>query len=269
MNAFISYSSKDKSIAAEIASQLEKRGHHVWLDRESISIGEQWDVSIAQGLGSAKVFILLLSPNSVKSKYVKKEFIYACSMKLKILPVVVKSLVLPEEWKFNLGRKQMLYYEAEPKLTIDRISEVLTRVDRTLYLDGELVDTLINEQIRIISYWLRRLAEQGSACRGDHVIFIPADKRSANIYIQAAKMSDGNLLLEASSRLCPPLSIDDSMNERLIDLGWTHPATVNYSRTIRIEDKDELDNAANFIILTFMTVYGIDPNESILVEYSL
>ncbi|MEE4235471.1 MAG: toll/interleukin-1 receptor domain-containing protein [Anderseniella sp.] len=268
-NALISYSSKDRSTALEVARQLEEKGHHIWLDSKSISAGEQWDAGIAQGLSSARVLILLLSPNSVRSEYVKKEFSYASSLKLEILPVVIKSLILPEEWKFNLERKQKLFYERDPKATIDKIAKVLTSADQTLYLPGELVDTLMNDQIRIISYWLKKLVEQGSADQGDHVVFHPVKEKRNNVYIQAAKMNDGSLLLEASSRLWAPLTMDDTMNRKLLGLGWSHPARANYSRTIRIQDRNELENAANIILLTFMSVYNVNPNESIEVEHTL
>lgn len=268
-NAFISYSSKDRPTALEVARQLEEKGHNIWLDRTSISAGEQWDAGIVRGLSSARVLILLLSPSSVRSEYVKKEFSYASSLKLEILPVVIKSSILPEEWKFNLERKQMLFYELDPKATIDKISKVLTSVDQTLCLPGELVDTLINDQIRIISHWLKKLVEQGSADQGDHVIFHPVKEKRNNVYIQVAKMNDGSLLVEASSRLWAPLTMDDNMNRKLLELGWSHPARSNYSRTIRIQDKNELENAASIILLTFITVYNASPNESIEVEHTL
>jgi hypothetical protein len=268
-NAFISYSRKDKAIALEVARQLEQKGHHVWLDQESISAGEQWDAGIAQGLSSANALILLLSPDSVGSEYVKKEFDYASSLHLEILPVVIRSLILPDVWKFNLGRTQMLSWESDPKATMDKILTALSSADQTLYVPGELVDTLMNDQIRIISYWLKRLVEKGSTDQGDYVIFSPVHEKTSNVYIQAAKQNDGSLVLEASSKLWPPLTMDEAMRGKLLELGWSQPGDGNYSRVARIQDKSELEHAANIVLLTLMHAYNVDPDESIEVEHSL
>lgn len=268
-NAFISYSRKDKAIALEVARQLEQKGHHVWLDQESISAGEQWDAGIAQGLSSANALILLLSPDSVGSEYVKKEFDYASSLHLEILPVVIRSLILPDVWKFNLGRTQMLSWESDPKATMDKILTALSSADQTLYLPGDPVDTLMNDQIRIISYWLKRLVETGSADQGDYVIFSPVHEKTSNVYIQAAKQNDGSLVLEASSKLWPPLTMDEAMCGKILELGWSQPGDGNYSRVVRIQDKSELEHAANIVLLTLMHAYNVDPDESIEVEHSL
>lgn len=266
-NAFISYSSKDRSIALTIAELLEKKGHRIWLDQKVINTGSQWDTSITDGLDSARALILLLSPNSVKSEYVKQEYSYACGMKLQILPVIIKALILPEEWKFNLSRTQILFYEADPKDTIDKIAKTLSDTDQTIYLPGEVVDTLINNQISIISFWMKKLVENGSAQKGDFVIF-GADHEK-NIYIQVAKNADGSLHVEASGKLTPPLELDENQKKALLNTGWSFPSDMNYFRTLWIRDKTELDNAANLVLLTLMTVYKIDPDESITVQHSL
>ena len=74
---FISYSSKDKILAHTIKDKLESHGHGVWLDHKSIASGQIWKDVLNRGLKNTSVMIVIVSKNSLKSKWVQKETIYA------------------------------------------------------------------------------------------------------------------------------------------------------------------------------------------------
>ena len=74
---FISYSSKDRSIANTIKEKLENHGHGIWLDYKSITSGQLWKESLNKGLKNTYVMIVLVSENSSKSEWVRKETLYA------------------------------------------------------------------------------------------------------------------------------------------------------------------------------------------------
>lgn len=76
---FISYSSKDRGIARMIRKSLQQKGHTVWMDIDSIGLGEKWKDSIYRGLKNAYHMMVLVSRPAIKSKYVQDEINFAKS----------------------------------------------------------------------------------------------------------------------------------------------------------------------------------------------
>lgn len=62
---FISYSHSDSVWAEALYNKLTEMGYRVWYDRNSISVGEEWDVAIHQGIKTTRCFIALLSDSMV------------------------------------------------------------------------------------------------------------------------------------------------------------------------------------------------------------
>jgi formylglycine-generating enzyme required for sulfatase activity len=69
---FISYSSKDRGKAKDIAEALKRQGFSVWWDR-SILPGETFDTVIEEALEAAKCVIVLWSKTSVYKEWVRTE----------------------------------------------------------------------------------------------------------------------------------------------------------------------------------------------------
>ena len=65
MHIFLSYSSSDRDVAHRIHLSLVGQQHNVFLDREDLSPGLEYDNRIAQELQRAHLFIFLISPDSV------------------------------------------------------------------------------------------------------------------------------------------------------------------------------------------------------------
>lgn len=61
-DAFISYASEDVHSAKRLADDLTRHNLSVWIDRASLSGGEQWEESIRYAISQSKLFIILLSP---------------------------------------------------------------------------------------------------------------------------------------------------------------------------------------------------------------
>jgi hypothetical protein len=75
--AFLSHSSKNRSIAAKLARVLVRHGVPVWYSRTAILGAKQWHDEIGKALRRCDWFLLLLSPDAVKSKWVKRELLFA------------------------------------------------------------------------------------------------------------------------------------------------------------------------------------------------
>jgi tetratricopeptide (TPR) repeat protein len=74
VGVFLSHSSKDKPFVRDLADALEAGGEiKVWLDEREIDYGQNIVLKIADGL-DADFVLLILSPDSVDSKWVKEEW---------------------------------------------------------------------------------------------------------------------------------------------------------------------------------------------------
>ena len=70
---FLSYSGKDLALAQRVASDLRNAGFKVFFAYDSIAKGEKWTSAIDRGLNESGIFLVLLTPNSVQSEWVKEE----------------------------------------------------------------------------------------------------------------------------------------------------------------------------------------------------
>ena len=87
---FISYSRRDQEFVTRLASDLDAQVAGVWFDQSDIQLGENWHDAIIEGIRECKAFILVLSPDSVESKYVREELNKALELGKTIFPVIYR-----------------------------------------------------------------------------------------------------------------------------------------------------------------------------------
>lgn len=98
---FLSHSSMDKEIVISVALDLNEKGITTWLDAFDILPGESIVSKINQGLSNCEFVLLFLSKNSVKSKWVEKEWESILwdeinSNKIKIIPIKLEDCEIPK-----------------------------------------------------------------------------------------------------------------------------------------------------------------------------
>jgi hypothetical protein len=92
---FISYSRKDMGFVRKLAGDLEKAGYDVWWDLTDLRGGDDWVRVIPAAIESSQHFIIVLSPNSVESEWVRKEYMQALSLHRKIIPIMLAATGVP------------------------------------------------------------------------------------------------------------------------------------------------------------------------------
>lgn len=85
---FISYSRDDREIAKRFAAALSKEGFRVWWDA-ALHSGETFDEIIEEQLRAAKAVVVLWSPRSVKSRWVRAEATLA-DRRNKLVPAIIE-----------------------------------------------------------------------------------------------------------------------------------------------------------------------------------
>ncbi len=108
---FVSYSHKDKRDMEEIKDLLEHSGIRYWYDM-GLHSGEDWNSVIARRLDKAAACIVLLSPNSVESEYVKNELSFAISRCIPIHILMLKDFEIPIDVDMMICRIQRIKKEA-------------------------------------------------------------------------------------------------------------------------------------------------------------
>lgn len=92
---FISYSRKDLSFIERLAADLKNAGFDVWYDLASLGGGSRWGREIEAAIKKSRYVIVVLSPASVASEWVEREFLFASNRKRKIIPLLYRPCELP------------------------------------------------------------------------------------------------------------------------------------------------------------------------------
>lgn len=97
---FISHDWRDKEFARKIAADLEVAGARIWIDEAEIAVGEMLIEKIRRGIDEMDYLAVVLSPNSIRSEWVKREIDVAMNQEIegrrvKVLPLLFRQCELP------------------------------------------------------------------------------------------------------------------------------------------------------------------------------
>jgi HEAT repeat protein len=93
-HVFISYAHADADFVVLLKSELEKAGFLHWIDSDQLRAGEDWREAIDDGIKSAFVLIVIMSPKAKASHYVMYEWAYALGTGIKVIPVLLRKTKL-------------------------------------------------------------------------------------------------------------------------------------------------------------------------------
>ncbi len=127
--AFVSYSKRDKAIARRLHATLENAGLRTWMDSSKLSAGEQLTKNIEEAITEASCVVVLLSPDSNASDWVRKEVEFACRQEKPIFLVSIRN-VPPADW-FPEDIRDQIRIDAGASLTQASRREIIDRVYHT------------------------------------------------------------------------------------------------------------------------------------------
>lgn len=94
---FLSYSFQDKDWAERIRLELEAKGIKTFSPARDIHMGDNLAERITEGIVQSQAFIVLLSPESVRSEAIIRELRIALSLRRgRIFPILLKDCEVPE-----------------------------------------------------------------------------------------------------------------------------------------------------------------------------
>ena len=92
---FISYSRKDIDFVRKLAGDLEKANYDVWWDITDLRGGDEWVTRIAAAIEASETVIVVLSPDSFQSEWVRKEYTQAIGLHKRIIPIMFMPSPVP------------------------------------------------------------------------------------------------------------------------------------------------------------------------------
>jgi hypothetical protein len=107
-DVFISYSSKDKTIADAAVAVLESRGLRCWVAPRDIVPGKEWSESIIEGLNQCRMMVLVFSANSNSSQQVVREVERAVNRNLPIVPFRIENLMPSKAMEYFISHQHWL-----------------------------------------------------------------------------------------------------------------------------------------------------------------
>ena len=97
---FLSHSSKDKDFVRRLANDLQSSNVPVWFDEWELQVGDSLNHKIQEGINESGWLAIVISNNSINSKWVEKELNAALTTELEkrqvfVLPIVIEDCEIP------------------------------------------------------------------------------------------------------------------------------------------------------------------------------
>lgn len=102
-DAFISYSSKDKTVADAVCARLEAAGIRCWIAPRDVLAGTSYGEAIIEAIHTAKIMVLVFSSNANTSGHIPKEVERAVSNGLTILPFRIEDVPPGKSLDYFIG----------------------------------------------------------------------------------------------------------------------------------------------------------------------
>lgn len=115
---FISYSHKDLAFTQSLYSQLIQSGYNVWVDWNKISLADEWQQLVRQGIQLADLCLLIISPNFLASHGCALETEHILSIQKPILLVLLCAETLLPKMLTGCDRIHMESLDSLDKTTL-------------------------------------------------------------------------------------------------------------------------------------------------------
>lgn len=113
---FISYGPEDAEFVAWLSESLHHMGHYVWVDRDQIFGGSRTFDAIHHALDQSEVMLLVVTPESLRSRLVSSEWTYFYYEREKnLIPIFLRPLESPDKLNFMLAALQSIDFHREDR----------------------------------------------------------------------------------------------------------------------------------------------------------
>lgn len=142
---FLSHSSKDKEFVRRLSNDLQSNDVPVWFDELELKVGDSLNQKIQEGINESGWLGIILSNNSIKSRWVEQELNAAFSKELEqkqvfILPILIEDCEMP----IFLKDKLFADFRSDYQKGFDALIRRLVP-EPSKYYEEHLTDNLLEE----------------------------------------------------------------------------------------------------------------------------
>jgi hypothetical protein len=129
LRIFLSYASSDRIYADRLQELLSRRPNVRVFTDEMLSAGEDWKSKLKDELASCDIFSVLLSPNSVDSKWVLQELGAAWAIEKPIMPIFTQPGLFSQ---FPVALNQDQFIDIKDTEKPELLNQILQRYEKNL-----------------------------------------------------------------------------------------------------------------------------------------
>ena len=107
-DVFISYSSKDKTVADATCATLESRGIRCWMAPRDITPGADWGEAIVDAINGSRAFVLVFSENANASPQIKREVERTINRGIPVIPLRIENVMPAKSLEYFLSTPHWL-----------------------------------------------------------------------------------------------------------------------------------------------------------------
>ena len=125
---FVSYSRQDTEIADRLINDLARAERDYWLDTTAIKGGDDWILTIAEGIRNSYAMIVIVTANSLDSRWVRDEILWARRKKKKIIPLLFADVEEMDQYLLLVGDQEIDFLEQDYAKALDWLLKSLPPV---------------------------------------------------------------------------------------------------------------------------------------------
>lgn len=127
-DVFVSYSTKDSTTAFSVVSAFEEQGISCWIAPRNIPNGTLWADAIDTAIEKSRIFLVIVSENSINSKQVPKEIALAITNCDHIVPLRIDQVDLVGSFRYYLSDYQWVDAQPGVSATISTLAQDVLRI---------------------------------------------------------------------------------------------------------------------------------------------
>jgi hypothetical protein len=155
-DVFISYSTKDKTVADAVCAKLESQKIRCWIAPRDVPAGQPFAASLVKAIRASSVIVLILSQGSNQSTHVLREVGEAVNSGIPILPLRIEDVNPTEELHYYIKSIHWLDAMSPPlerhleKLTASVLALINVREQPALTTDKTRINRLVEKPGRYL-----------------------------------------------------------------------------------------------------------------------
>lgn len=152
---FLSYDEGDKTVARQIAEALYNAHINVWFDEWELYYDDSITIRTEEAVAASDVFLVLLSPKSVKSHWVQTELSTFLARELNnraitLIPILIEECKVPSVFADRLNLDLSKDFESGLARLISQLRS-LPEIDFSI-LDGRTFEKLVSELLQVLGF---------------------------------------------------------------------------------------------------------------------